>query len=101
MAWNHLGTKLAIGTHDNYNPRYGYTYDGELLIYDVTTGERDLDLQQADGVRTIAWSPLGTKVATGCADGVARILDAESGEKVATISPGGKIAFPAAGGSAS
>jgi RNA polymerase sigma factor (sigma-70 family) len=73
VAYSPDGRLLATGS-GNQDTR------GRLAVWDVATGKARLWLEHPQGVRFVAFSPDGTKVATACWDDVARIYDVPSGK---------------------
>ena len=72
VAWSPDGTRLAIGDGG---------HDGEVLVWDPTTGHTATLSSHTGGVRALEWSPDGTRVATAGYDGVVRVSDPHCGAR--------------------
>lgn len=70
--------------------------DGSVRIWDATTGEPVHQLSgHTGGVRSVAYSPDGTHIATGSSGGSVRIWDPHTGTPVTAtvfVLPGGEVA---------
>ncbi len=72
------GTLVATGCgHD--------TASGELVLWDTTTGRERFVRRYPRGVRTVIFSNDGRWLATGSFDGIARLIDVETGRVLRTF----------------
>ncbi len=78
VAYSPDGLTLATGSGEPGKP-------GVLALWDVPTGKARLWLPQPEGVRCVAFSPDGEKVASGCWDKAVRIYEVHTGKELAVL----------------
>jgi WD40 repeat protein len=81
------GGKLATGVYGRMNG--GKDAEGLVVLWDLHTGVPLHILEEhPEGIHiySVAFSPDGARVATGCDDGKARIFDASNGQLLQTLS---------------
>jgi WD40 repeat protein len=100
IAWSPDGTRLA-SSGDNGGGRLDEmsvvdpsvvdpSRDIAANIWDAATGRLILSLKgQSDEIVRVAWSPNGSRLATGSHDGTARVWNSESGKLEADFGPYG------------
>jgi WD40 repeat protein len=76
MALSPDGSRLAVG---------GPTADGNVRVYDTTTGEIPLTLRGDYRVVSVAFSPDGRRLAAGGYDRVVRLWDTTTGQEVLSL----------------
>ena len=79
--------KSLLVTAGNENP----DEPGELTIWDVPKWTPKLIRRQEKTIRTAAYSPDGTRVATGDFAGIVRMIDPHTGQILSTLPPHSKL----------
>jgi hypothetical protein len=74
LAWSPDGKAFASGADD-----------GEVRVWDVSTGKGRLLGKHASDVSALAWSPDGEQLLSGGADRVLRLWDVPSGKQLARL----------------
>ena len=84
LAWSPDGSKLAAG---GFGDAGGiHTRPGEVFVWNTENRKKELDLKgHSCSVMCVAWSPDGSKIASGSADRSVILWDASSGERVRTL----------------
>jgi serine/threonine protein kinase len=86
VAWSPDGTRIASGgenvTGANVIMSFG-PERGAVQVWDAMTGNRLL-ICQGFRVEALAWSPDGTRIASGNSNGTVQVWDAKSGEELLT-----------------
>ena len=81
-----------ILTGSSLNNRDGAVVGGEAQLWNAATGEpQGRALLHSDSVKSVAFSPDGKTVLTGCDDTMARLWDTSTGKRIGTPQP---HAFP-------
>jgi WD40 repeat protein len=76
VAWNHDGTRLAVG-HD----------DGSIRIWNAITEQLEFTFQESHEVtRSLAWNHDGTLLASGGYDNLVRVWNTSNGSRIITLS---------------
>src|SRR5262249_34946453 len=73
LAWSHDGTLIAAAG------------DQQVYVWEVKTGKKVAVLAHASVVYGLAFSPDGTRLATGCRDNTIRLWDLAKFEEVAEL----------------
>jgi WD40 repeat protein len=79
LAFSPDGTRLATASEDILSPV-------TVIVWDLATGERSLELEVPGRVWGLAFSPDGEQLATGDSVGLLQIWDAASGEELLSLS---------------
>lgn len=78
MDWSPKSDKIAIGTRD-----------GEIIIWDVTTGITNQFSKSSDNpIRAIKWSNDGARIAAGDNEGLIIVLEVNSGNQLVKLDIG-------------
>jgi WD40 repeat protein/tRNA A-37 threonylcarbamoyl transferase component Bud32 len=88
MAFSPDGKRLASGGTGAGDPAplLAYRSDGEVIVWDVDTGEIDLDdMQQPGRLTAVRFSPDGRHLAAASRDGLVTIRDAQTGNAVRSL----------------
>ena len=92
VAFSPDGTRVATGSGGRFgffgSPSKGL--DGSARVFDAATGAEITHLDDR-GVNAVAFSPDGTRVATGSEDGSARVFDAATGAEISRLDHGGSV----------
>ncbi len=56
--------------------------DGKIILWDVQTGEKKIEMEERGAVRSLAFSPDGRNIATGSFDNMIKIWDTSTGKLV-------------------
>jgi hypothetical protein len=98
VAWSPDGRRVTyLGTPEPWNPHLGAPIAGDVGVLEPETG-RATALPGGSEVLTVAFGPDGTELAVQHADGRLEVLplDGEGGGRDLHVSPGHRLAGPAA-----
>jgi eukaryotic-like serine/threonine-protein kinase len=84
LCWSPDGRRLAATSEETTGSR---TTSG-LTVWDATSGEKVVRVPAVLSPRAVAFSPDGTRLATGGKEGIVRILDAADGRERAALFAG-------------
>jgi WD40 repeat protein len=84
LAWSPDGRRLAAASIDYETSPVRF----ELNVWDATSGERVVRVGHVGELRVVAFSPDGTRVATGGSEGIVRVFDAAAGRERAALFTG-------------
>ncbi len=78
--------RLAVASDGTHVLAAAGAADGGVLIYDIDANRLIKERHDhAGGVNALAFDPAGRRIVTASDDGTARVLDAQSGEQIATL----------------
>ena len=92
VAWSPDGSRIVTGS-----------YDGDVWVWDAVTGkrllslkcglglERALGLEGGHWVESVAWSPDGSRIATGSTGDGVRVWDAVTGKELLSLEHGSQV----------
>jgi WD40 repeat protein len=84
LAWSPNSRRLAAGSFEDDQ---GAPQDG-LTVWDTASGARVLRVGQVRELRSVAFSPDGSRLAAGGAEGIVRVFDAADGRERAALFTG-------------
>jgi serine/threonine protein kinase/WD40 repeat protein/tetratricopeptide (TPR) repeat protein len=86
LAWSPDGRRLAAGSFDFESE--GDSPPWALSVWDAASGERLFHEVHATEIRSVTFSPDGSRVATGGKEGIVRVFGAEHGRERAALFTG-------------
>jgi WD40 repeat protein len=84
LSWSPDGRRLAVTSDETDGSRI----TSGLTVWDATSGEKVLRVAAVSALWSVAFSPDGTRLATGGKEGIVRIFDAADGRERAALFDG-------------